>query len=464
MKARRAGRLWQTFHSKEQSMMMKSLYGAIAAVLLASPVFAGGAGSTVNISTTTSTIYTNRITSVVVVGEGTYTYPDPHAAPLLSQPSLAIQTALDELGLPMGTTASPQGTMQVGTDETMVEVVMSNYNPVDNPDYVVGDPEDYFGWIAVGPEDVNVFVTQTTTEWTYYQMTAGIDEPCGAGFYSATGNSPCTPCPAGTFNDSLGQTSCTDCGPGTFELDQGSQACDACPGGQATPCNDNGVCSDGPTGTGTCTCNIGYTGFACENGPPTTTVTSTTSTTLSGPCSAVPLSGCVTATKAGFQISTKSDPAKNKMKWKLGGGSLPVGYADLGDPTMTTTWTLCVYDSTGGTPFLSTLIEVDPSSLWTGKDPKGWKYKDKAGTQLGITGMSLSAGVAGKTKAQVKGAGSSLPLPVPVDTVEYFEQGTTVTVQLVKEGGAGADLCWTSEFDAADTKLNTPAGFKATAK
>jgi hypothetical protein len=445
--------------------MMKSLGAAFMTLLLAGPAF-GQTGYTVNISTTSYEVYTDRITEVVIVGEGTYTYPDPHLTPLLSQTSLAIQTALDELGLPMGTTATSQGTTQTGTDETYDEVVMSNYNPVDNPDYVVGDPENYLTWIAVGNSNVDVFVDATSTYWTYHQLTAAVDEPCAAGSYSATGNEPCTPCGPGTYQPATGQNSCLNCGPGTFELDSGSQVCDPCPGGEATPCNDNGVCSDGPTGNGTCTCNIGYTGFACENGPPTTTVTttSTTSTTLAGPCAAVPLSGCVAATKAGFQISTKSEPAKDKLKWKLVGGSLAVGYADLGDPSMTTTWTLCVYDSTGGVPYLAAVLPIDPSPSWTGKDPKGWKYKDKAGSQSGVTGVAVSAGSAGKTKAQMKGAGSSLPLPPPVDTMKFFDQISTVTVQLVKEGGAGADVCWTSEFDAADTKLNTPAGFKATAK
>ncbi|XP_069760369.1 stabilin-2 isoform X2 [Narcine bancroftii] len=40
--------------------------------------------------------------------------------------------------------------------------------------------------------------------------------------------------------------------------------CKACPGGAENPCNSHGVCNDQFTGSGNCTCNPGYKGFACE--------------------------------------------------------------------------------------------------------------------------------------------------------------------------------------------------------
>jgi hypothetical protein len=462
---------------------MRILFATFVAVLFACPAFAGGLGSTVNISTTTSEVYSDRITEVELLGVGTHVFSDPYTAPELSQQSAALATALTALGLPMGTTATAQGTSPIDTDDVSDEVVMSNYNPNDNPDYVVGDPDNYLTWIAVGPEDVNVFVTHTTTHYTFHRMTAELDSPCEAGSYSANGQEPCSPCPQGyaqpstgatactpcapgTFASTMGQTICSSCGPGTFELDSGSAVCDACPGGQASPCNDNGVCSDGPTGNGTCTCNVGYTGTACENGPPTTTTTtSTTSTTLpSGACAEVPEAGCVVASVAGLQIQAGADPAKNKLKWKLGGGSLPVDYASLGDPAASTSWTLCIYDSSAAVPFLVGSLTVGPSAPWTGKDPKGWKYKDKTAGQDGVAGVSLKTGVAGKSKAQLKAGGSGLPVPSAFDTTKFFDQGPAVTVQLVKDGGPGGELCWTSEFGEADTKLNIPGKFKATAK
>jgi hypothetical protein len=289
--------------------------------------------------------------------------------------------------------------------------------------------------------------------------------PCDAGTFSSAGSAVCTQCSPGTFNPFPGQPSCIDCGPGTYEPSPGSIGCDECPGGQATPCNGNGVCSDGPSGTGTCACNVGYTGFACENGPGGSTTTSTTSTTLAGACAAVPETGCVVATKAGLQISKNTEtPDKSRIKWKLGGGSLAVSQTDLGDPLTTTSWTLCIYDSSAGVSYLAGSLTVDPNAAWASNDPKGWKYKDKTGAEDGVTGVSLKTGDATKTKAQLKGAGASLVLPDAYDLANYFDQDTTVTVQLVKNGGPGASLCYTSEFDAADTKTNSAAVFKATAK
>jgi hypothetical protein len=71
---------------------------------------------------------------------------------------------------------------------------------------------------------------------------------------------------------------------------------------------------------------------------------------------------------------------------------------------------------------------------------------------------------AGKSKAQLKATGTNLQLPAPVSATKLFEQSSTVTVQLVKQGGPGADVCWTSEFDVAHTKSNSPEKFKAAAK
>jgi hypothetical protein len=132
--------------------MIKLFRAAVLAILVAGPAFAGGLGSTVNISTTTNSVFSDRITEVEVDSIGTYTFPDPLTAPILSQQSQALATALVELGVPMGTVANVQGTLSIGSDETEDRIVTSNYNPTDNPDYVIGDPDDPFTWIAIGDE------------------------------------------------------------------------------------------------------------------------------------------------------------------------------------------------------------------------------------------------------------------------------------------------------------------------
>jgi hypothetical protein len=44
--------------------------------------------------------------------------------------------------------------------------------------------------------------------------------------------------------------------------------CAQCPGAASAVCNNQGICSDTITGNGTCTCNPGYTGAACETKTP----------------------------------------------------------------------------------------------------------------------------------------------------------------------------------------------------
>ncbi|CAH7238474.1 Stab1 [Phodopus roborovskii] len=49
------------------------------------------------------------------------------------------------------------------------------------------------------------------------------------------------------------------CCPGHYGID-----CQACPGGSRSPCNAHGVCLDGMSGSGQCSCRSGFAGIACE--------------------------------------------------------------------------------------------------------------------------------------------------------------------------------------------------------
>ncbi len=69
--------------------------------------------------------------------------------------------------------------------------------------------------------------------------------PCSAGTYSATGNTPCTPAPAGSYVPTAGATSATPCPAGTFSSASGATECTPAPAGSyvggagstaATPC------------------------------------------------------------------------------------------------------------------------------------------------------------------------------------------------------------------------------------
>lgn len=60
----------------------------------------------------------------------------------------------------------------------------------------------------------------------------------------------------------------------------------------------------------------------------------------------------------------------------------------------------------------------------------------------------------------VKGKGAALPLPAPLSGSEFFDQDTEVIVQF---HSSTPDRCWTSSFDAPDTKKNDGIQFKAIA-
>ena len=81
---------------------------------------------------------------------------------------------------------------------------------------------------------------------------------------------------------------------------------------------------------------------------------------------------------------------------------------DFGDPLNGgTSYQLCVYDQTGGSPTLKMGATVAPGAPWRALGSSGWDYKNKTGNADGITKLSLKGGAAGKSKLQAKGVGTS---------------------------------------------------------
>ncbi len=173
-------------------------------------------------------------------------------------------------------------------------------------------------------------------------------------------------------------------------------------------------------------------------------------------CEDEPRSGCLAAGKAKLQVKDNADDGKDQIKWKWGKGAA-FDQDDVGSPVTETTYTLCIYDSTGDIDSLATSLTVAPGASWEDKAPKGAKYKDKTGGSDGVTGAQLKPHVEGKTKVKLKAKGTSIPMPVPIAGDEFFDLDTTVTAQLLNRNG----ICWTAEFTEA--KKNTGDKFKASA-
>jgi hypothetical protein len=171
-------------------------------------------------------------------------------------------------------------------------------------------------------------------------------------------------------------------------------------------------------------------------------------------CTPEPKTGCFEGARALLQLKNDADPARSQLSWKWQRGAA-MAQGDLGDPTTTTKYFLCIYDRTASTAALIGKLVIDPNAAWTSKDPKGFNYKDKLGVEDGVQKAKLKTGDSGKTQAQVKAKGVNLPLPPPLGEGAYFDQDPSVVVQLM----SGEGKCWTSEFSTS--KKNTEAQYQA---
>jgi len=159
------------------------------------------------------------------------------------------------------------------------------------------------------------------------------------------------------------------------------------------------------------------------------------------------------------QLRNISKNAKDQFKWKWSKGDLYF-HSQLGSPTDTDTYAVCVYDSTADVPTLVSTVVINPSNNWFDKNPKGFKYKDTSGLSNGVQQVKLLPGAANRSKVMIKAKGANIPMPIPTSDTRYFNQNSEVVVQLVNTSG----VCWTSSFTAASTKKNTSTLFSATVR
>lgn len=140
-------------------------------------------------------------------------------------------------------------------------------------------------------------------------------------------------------------------------------------------------------------------------------------------CPATPDPACVVAPRSLLKLQGGK---KQSLAWTWLGGATDL--ANLGDPTATTSYRLCIYDDDE----LATSSDVPAGGTCGGKpcwkaSKSGFAFKDSTGINAGITSIKLKSGSAGKIA--VKGKGVSLTLPLPV------VQASSVDVQLVSSNG-----------------------------
>jgi hypothetical protein len=173
------------------------------------------------------------------------------------------------------------------------------------------------------------------------------------------------------------------------------------------------------------------------------------------PCLATPRSACRKPTGPGRALVSLKDRTPDQLDallWKWAGAT-PTTKADFGDPFTSTSYALCIYDHTGGTPTRRFAASV-PSGGTCGAHPcwkdstTGYLYVDSARTPDGVATLSLRAAGSAGAKLILQGKGANLPLSgLPLTP--------PVTVQLSADNGP----CWSADYSSPI--INNAGNFKA---
>jgi uncharacterized repeat protein (TIGR01451 family) len=140
---------------------------------------------------------------------------------------------------------------------------------------------------------------------------------------------------------------------------------------------------------------------------------------------------------------------KLTFRWTLGD---PTTAAELGDPSATTSYALCIWDDIAGVPHLVAEAIAPPAGNCVGRPcwrsinrGTGFRYEDPGLLPDGLRHLLIRSGPLGRSKIVLKGQGATLPDP-PMP----FQQSPRITVQLVNSLGN----CWGVEY-TTPAKVNT---------
>jgi cysteine-rich repeat protein len=252
----------------------------------------------------------------------------------------------------------------------------------------------------------------------------------------------------------IGADEASICGNGVLEPGEGCDDGDLVDGdgcdSNCTPTGcGNGIvtageeCDDGNVAAGDCcgpACALEPPGSPCSDGDPCTIGDGC----AAGACAGTAAPAPVCASAAGGRLTIKDlAPATRRLAWRWAKGTVTEG--DLGDPvTGGTSYTLCVYDATAGSPGL--LLRADAPAggtcgrkpCWTTTRTPGFRYRNGLLLPGALRQLRLRAGDA-VASISAKAKGANLPAPdLPLD------QQPAVTVQLRTSAGA----CWGATYTA----------------
>lgn len=210
-------------------------------------------------------------------------------------------------------------------------------------------------------------------------------------------------------------------------------------------CDDGNACTadDLCDGAGSC---IGGDTVSCDDGEACTQDSCDPASGCSNEAVPLPPITCRAAGKSMLLLKAGADDGKDKLIFKWLRGAVTTT-AELGNPSSTTDYTLCLYS--GGSV---AALDIAAGESWKTLGSKGFKYKDNTGESDGAQGVLLKSGDAGRAKATVKGKGRNLPdeLTPPLEL--------SVIAQLVNGDNA---TCFEAVFEADDVIRNDEKQFKA---
>ena len=209
-------------------------------------------------------------------------------------------------------------------------------------------------------------------------------------------------------------------------------------------CADDGndctfdACGFDSSGSLSCQHNPLQPGSACNDHSPCTQFDACSP---AGVCvGSSPVLDCRSAAKASLVIKNNPHDALDLVDYKWVQGAATEEF-ELGDPTTTTTYTLCIFDGAGT---LRMSASVPPGGqcgdvpCWTAK-AKGFAYRDELGQAAGIGTVRLLPSASAKSSVHVRGKGANLPLPV-------LPLAGPVKVQVINDA---TGVCFASDFAGA---------------
>jgi hypothetical protein len=175
-------------------------------------------------------------------------------------------------------------------------------------------------------------------------------------------------------------------------------------------------------------------------------------------CSVTPRADCLAAGMSRIRVDDHGDDATDRIDWTWKrGAAFPS--SDLGDPSTSTDFTVCTYDSAPGGTSLASVLALNASPLWSA-NAKGWRYSDASGAADGVRQLKLQGGVAHKSSLLLRARGEPIPMPVPAGTTLFSAQ-PEVRVQLVAASAGLVRACWESVFPHASVRRSDATSFRA---